>query len=118
MKVPIAPVENPTRDELAWERGELCDVCCLATGIQRISIGLGVERHHGLFKRMKGVSVLDEKYNLFLVCKYCHDERVWGWDLKRKLWKLQVRRYGHEIMLDWYRRVPLKGKDRYDLVEV
>jgi len=110
---------KPTRNELVWERDELCDVCrVLFAENNHItnSCHVGSERHHGLFKCMKDVPTLDLKYNLFLVCKSCHEKRVWGDRIKYLLWELQCRRYGREVMMNWWESVPFSDKPRFWLL--
>lgn len=91
---------------LAKERGDTCECC----GTRK-----GREAHHCLYRRDKNVKggVLEEKYNLQLVCHWCH--HVTGeadaYRNRVRFWEKQCKRYGHNEMLKWHDRVPYKIKE-------
>lgn len=90
--------------ELREKRGELCECC----GIRQ-----GTERHHCLFHRTKGKPEYDHEYNLAIVCRDCHTNRVNGYEFQKTFWRMQAMRYPDFI--SWHWGVPTKSKkERYE----
>lgn len=91
---------------LIAERGYYCEV----DGCNR----LGQEAHHCLYRRDKNVKdVLEQKYNLQLVCHECHaNGDADSFENRLSFWNKQCQRYGKETMLNWHNNVPYKIKER------
>lgn len=99
----------PTETALALmieRKIEICE-CCETRPAE--------EAHHCLYRRdrsnKKAEKVLNEKYNLQLVCKECHAGKAKTYENKMRFWHLQVERYGIGTMLSWHDRVPYKVKE-------
>lgn len=73
------------------------------------------EAHHCLYRRdnrdKKAGKVLNEDYNLQLVCKTCHEVKAKSFRNKQAFWYAQCQRYGRAVMLDWHERLPYKVKE-------
>ncbi len=96
-----------TAKMLAKERGNICECCW----VRRAN-----EAHHCLYRRDKHVTsgVLEEKYNLQLVCYQCHyvTGKADSYANRVRFWQKQCERYGREVMLAWHSRVPYKIKEQ------
>jgi len=92
---------------LAKERGDLCECC----GIRK-----GEEAHHCLYRRDRRVTsgVLEEKFNLQLVCRECHHKTglADSYENRVKFWSDQCKRYGRDVMTEWHSRVPYRIKEK------
>jgi len=93
--------------KLMQERNNSLCECCGVTPAE--------EAHHCLYRRdLKNKAagkVLNETYNLQLVCKECHSRVAKHHANKVRFWRMQCARYGKDRMLDWHKRLPYKVKE-------
>jgi hypothetical protein len=69
---------------------------------------------------MKGVCELNQYENLQLVCRYDHhvSGKAKSWENKVNFWKWCCSFYGKEHMINWWKDVPIKVKERYEDIEL
>ena len=87
------------------ERGSLCERC---------RINNATDLHHSLIGRMKRKPELNVEYNAELLCKECHANKG-NYIQRYRFWQKQCRRYGEEVMREWYDNLPLIIKERFDV---
>jgi len=103
------------RNGLIALRGGFCEGC---GGQEELTV------HHMLIndklKKKKKIRELQHVYNLMILCKHCHVDRggYKAWDLKVIWWYIQCGRYGYDIMMKWWKSVPLLTKDKYNLCTI
>lgn len=100
-----APTETAIR--IMAERGvSVCECCGQAPA---------EEAHHCLYRRdtknKAAGKLLNDTYNLQLVCRQCHASRARTHDNKIRFWRLQVGRYGRDVMTAWHEQLPYKIKE-------
>lgn len=77
------------------------------------------EAHHVLHGKMKGICELNLYENLQLVCRSCHKftGKAKTWENKVSYWKWACNFYGREHMINWWKDIPIKVKERYEEIE-
>jgi len=92
--------------QLIDERGFWCEV----DGCNN----LGQEAHHCLYRRDRHIKgLLEERYNLQLVCHECHaNGNADSYENKLSFWHKQCERYGKETMVTWHNKIPYKAKEK------
>lgn len=90
---------------LIAKRGFYCESCIFQ---ENYPAEIGLEVHHCLFHRKKGYSVLDEEYNLAVVCGFCHPYCN-GHPFRVRFWKEQQKRYPVIELRAWISRVKDAG---------
>lgn len=84
---------------------EVCECC---------GINPAQEAHHCLYRRdlrnKTAKDLLNQTYNLQLVCYRCHGSTSRTHENKVRFWKTQCERYGKGVMLAWHNKLPYKIK--------
>jgi len=97
---------NLQKLDLLEARGYKCELCGSETSND-------CQVHHCLFHRVKKPArlkrLLDQPYNLMVVCQRCH-LLCNGNEVRHAFWWKQVLRYGLVKMVKWYLEVPYRDK--------
>jgi hypothetical protein len=69
---------------------------------------------------MKGICELNLYENLMLTCRECHHitGKAKSWETRVSYWRWACNFYGREHMINWWRDVPIKVKEKYEDIEL